>query len=90
MSDMCCNRGMERRKKKTHDFSVTALRAVQEAMGQIEQPRPKPSKTFDAVALDRLGGLKGGKVRAERLSPERRTEIAKKAALARWETSNRV
>ena len=37
-----------------------------------------------AVALGRLGGLKGGRARATNLTPERRTEIAKKAALARW------
>jgi hypothetical protein len=37
-----------------------------------------------AVALGRLGGLKGGRVRAERLTPEKRKEIAQKAALARW------
>ena len=37
-----------------------------------------------AVALGRLGGLKGGKARAERLTSERRVEIAKKAAKARW------
>jgi hypothetical protein len=37
-----------------------------------------------AVALGRLGGLKGGKARAEKLSPERRAEIAKKAAAKRW------
>ncbi len=37
-----------------------------------------------AVALGRLGGLKGGKARAANLTPERRVEIAKKAALARW------
>lgn len=37
-----------------------------------------------AVALGRLGGLKGGRIRAERLTPERRAEIAKKAALASW------
>ena len=37
-----------------------------------------------AVELGRLGGRKGGKARAEKLSPERRTEIAKKAAEARW------
>jgi hypothetical protein len=37
-----------------------------------------------AVELGRLGGRKGGKARAERLSPERRREIAKKAAEARW------
>jgi hypothetical protein len=37
-----------------------------------------------AVALGRLGGLKGGKARAAKLSPERRKEIAQKAARARW------
>ena len=37
-----------------------------------------------AVLLGRLGGSKGGKVRAARLSPERRSEIARKAVLARW------
>jgi len=37
-----------------------------------------------AVELGRLGGLKGGKARADRLTPERRGEIAKIAASARW------
>ena len=37
-----------------------------------------------AVALGRLGGLKGGKARAMMLTPARRVEIAKKAAMARW------
>jgi hypothetical protein len=37
-----------------------------------------------AVALGKLGGRKGGKARAEKLSSERRKEIAKKAAEARW------
>ena len=37
-----------------------------------------------AVALGRLGGLKGGKARAEKLSPKKRSEIAKKAAESRW------
>jgi hypothetical protein len=37
-----------------------------------------------AVELGRLGGRKGGKARAEKLSPERRRETAKKAAEARW------
>jgi hypothetical protein len=72
---------MTKRKKREHDFSVTAFRVVQEATGQIE---PKPKKNFDAKALGRLGGLKGGKARAEKLSPERRKEIAVKAASARW------
>ena len=37
-----------------------------------------------AVALGRLGGLKGGKARAAKLSPKRRSEIARNAVLARW------
>ena len=41
-------------------------------------------KNKAAVALGRLGGLKGGKARAEALTPERRKEIAKKAIAARW------
>ncbi len=72
---------MEKRKKQEHDFSVTAFRVVQEATGQIEKPNKKP---FDAKALGRLGGLRGGRVRAEKLSSERRVEIARKAARARW------
>lgn len=43
-----------------------------------------PEKNPAAVALGRLGGLKGGKARAEKLSPRRRKQIAKRAALARW------
>ncbi len=38
-----------------------------------------------AVELGRLGGLKGGRARAEKLSAKKRRAIAKKAALARWE-----
>jgi hypothetical protein len=38
-----------------------------------------------AVELGRLGASKGGKARAEKLSPERRKEIARKAAKARWD-----
>lgn len=37
-----------------------------------------------AAGLGRLGGLKGGKARAKKLSPERRSEIARKAASSRW------
>jgi hypothetical protein len=42
-------------------------------------------KNPNAVALGKLGGSKGGKIRAERLSSERRTEIARKAVKARWD-----
>jgi hypothetical protein len=43
-----------------------------------------PAKNPAAVALGRLGGLKGGKARAEKLSPKKRTDIARRAAQARW------
>lgn len=45
----------------------------------------KPTKNPAAQALGRLGGLKGGKARAQKLSPEERAAIAKAAAQARWE-----
>lgn len=80
---------MPRKKKRDHDFSVTAFRVVQEATGQVEkqeqiEPGLVDGKNPNAVALGRLGGLKGGKARAEQLTPEQRKEIAKKAAKSRW------
>lgn len=52
------------------------------------QPLPvihsKPAKNPAAVALGRLGGLKGGKARAAALTAKKRQEIAKKAAKKRW------
>lgn len=45
---------------------------------------PTKEKNPAAVALGRLGGLKGGNARASKLSPEKRKEIAEKAAKARW------
>jgi hypothetical protein len=37
-----------------------------------------------AVALGKLGGSKGGKARAAKMTPEERSEAARKAAMARW------
>lgn len=54
-------------------------------LDQITQSASQnPTKNPAAVALGRLGGRKGGKARAEKLSPKRRKEIAKKGAEARW------
>lgn len=44
----------------------------------------KPEKNLHAVALGRLGGKKGGPVRSQKLTPEQRREIARKAAGVRW------
>lgn len=45
---------------------------------------PEPAKDPERVERGKLGGAKGGKLRAEKLSPERRSEIARTAAAARW------
>jgi hypothetical protein len=81
-----------RRKKREHDFAVTAFRVVQEATKEseptLEQPESQDKiegKNPHAVALGRLGGLKGGKARARKLTTEQRREIARKAAQARWQ-----
>ncbi len=78
------------RKKKDHDFNVTAFNIVQKLTGQ-DKPKeldPEPElvhgKNPYAVILGRRGGLKGGKARAAKLTAEQRSEIAKKAAAKRW------
>lgn len=78
--------------KKEHDFALTAFRVVQEATreesspdeAEVPQELTPEERHAAAVALGRLGGKKGGKARAESLTPERRREIAKEAARARW------
>jgi hypothetical protein len=65
------------------DPNQTAFRILQEATG--EKPKSEePEKNAAAVELGRRGGLKGGKARAASLTPEQRSEIAKKAAAKRW------
>ena len=76
---------LRRPSKRNEDTNQIAARVVAESTGQ-PQPRihRKKKKNPAAVALGKLGGSKGGKIRAERLSAERRSEIAQKAAAARW------
>jgi len=55
------------------------------ATGQTQKEAdPDAGKDPAAVALGRKGGLKGGTARARKLTPEKRAEIARKAAKARW------
>ena len=73
------------KKKKPTDINITAFGIVQSITGQNEiKKEPTKEKNPAAVALGRLGGLKGGKARAESLSMKRRKAIAQKAAIARW------
>lgn len=66
------------------DPNVAAKRLLDRVTGADPAEEPKPEKNPAAVALGRLGGKKGGKARAASLTPERRSEIAKKAAQKRW------
>jgi hypothetical protein len=74
------------KKKRPADISQLAYQIVQEATQEPQELVQALAKEKNpaAVALGRLGGLKGGKARAEKLSPKKRKEIALKAAKARW------
>ena len=83
------------KKKPSKDVNVTAFEILQAVAGEPADSshNGKPAKKKDlpeknpaAVALGRLGGLKGGKARSEALSKKRKSEIAQKAAMARWKT----
>jgi hypothetical protein len=65
------------KRSSTKDVNQIAKSILDKAT-QLREKNPA------AVALGRLGGLKGGKVRAERLSSKKRKAIAQKAAKARW------
>lgn len=81
---------MPKRSRKPHqgDVNQTAADVVRIATETEEaQPAAARKKNPAAVALGRLGGKKGGKARAAKLSPDQRREIAKKAAAKRWKKS---
>ena len=72
-----------RRSPDDEDTNVMAARIVAQVTGSAPHPMER-EKNPAAVALGRLGGLKGGKARAAKLSKKKRAAIAKKAARARW------
>ena len=77
-------------KKQKHEDAADSARRVLNRV--IEISEREPEKNPAAVELGRLGGLaggrKGGLARAKSLSEERRKEIARKAAQARWSKSS--
>lgn len=78
----------KRSSKKKSDMNQLAKSIVDEAtMEEILQKAVEDGKNPAAVMLGRLGGLKGGKARSQKLSSEQRSQIAKKAAIARWSKS---
>jgi hypothetical protein len=75
----------DRSSKRPRDLNELARQIVDEATGTAPpHPDPDAGKDPAAVALGRKGGLKGGKARAESLTPEQRSELARRAALTRW------
>lgn len=75
----------KRSSKRPRDPAQLAKLIVDIATGEVEdRALDESGKNPAAVALGRLGGLKGGKARAKSMTAKQRAEIAKKAALIRW------
>jgi hypothetical protein len=77
--------------KRPSDPNLLARQIVEEAIGEpltdkkvLSFPKRQSEKNPAAVALGKLGGMKGGKARAEKLTPVERKQIAQRAARARW------
>lgn len=78
---------MAKKPKRPRDQNQLAKFIVDLSTGlEMPQEEPRPEKNPAAVALGRLGGLKGGIARATSLTSAQRSQIAKVAALARWKT----
>ncbi len=80
----------DRSRRRPRDLNSLAASIANDATDEAGPPSPRPDEGKDpaAVSLGRRGGLKGGRARADKLTPEQRSAIARKAAAARWgETS---
>jgi hypothetical protein len=73
---------MAKNPKRPRDANQLAKTIVDLATGAATEDKPVPLSPAQEFA--RAGGLKGGKARANALTPEQRSEIAKKAAAKRW------
>lgn len=82
------SRGSQGRLKRPRDPVQLGKLVGDILTGQVEDQAPEkpidPSKDPAAVSLGRKGGLRGGKARAEALTPSQRKKIASEAARQRW------
>lgn len=78
MSDDSIRQMPKRSSKDVNEIAASILEQV------TQEAEAQPTKNPAAVALGRMGGLKGGKARAANLSDAQKSEIAKKGAAARW------
>jgi hypothetical protein len=74
----------DRSRKRPRDPNQLGKMIVDIATGEADDAPEDDGKDPAAVELGRKGGLKGGRARADKLTPARRAEIAKRAAAARW------
>lgn len=79
---------MTKHPKRPRDPNQLARTIVDIATGELPSDRESRKALSPEAQLGRIGGLKGGKARARALSPERRSEIAQRAAAARWKTDD--
>jgi hypothetical protein len=78
-----------RSSKRPRDANQLAKLVVDFATGEVvDDSSNARSKNPAAVALGKLGGQKGGRARAEKLTPEQRRQIARQAAMVRWKATN--
>ncbi len=75
--------------KRPTDINQRAKNIVDIDTGNTEDTNSNNGKNPGAVELGRLGGKVGGKARAASLTPEQRSDFAKKAAAKRWNKNNR-
>jgi hypothetical protein len=73
-----------RSRKRPRDPNELGKLIVDIATGEAEDADPDEGKDPAAVELGRRGGLKGGKARMAALTPQQRSELARRAAAARW------
>lgn len=74
----------DRSRKRPRDPNQLGKLIVDLATGEAAEDNPDAGKNPAAVELGRKGGLKGGKARAAKMTPEQRSESAKRAAAGRW------
>ena len=72
------------RKRRPADLNSLAASIVADSVDEDKDEPADDGKNPAAVVLGRKGGLKGGRARADKLTAEQRSEIARRAAAARW------
>jgi hypothetical protein len=77
----------DRSRKRPRDSNQLAKLVADIATGEVEEAAEDSGKDPAAVALGRKGGLRGGKARAASMTPEERSDAARRAARVRWSGS---